>query len=84
MQKIQIKSLDNNKYNYFLLENKRTSINDAKSLLFKLTGEKASTIIDESGIQATDIGFWVVKRDSSNDKFVGLINFENDNDFIYL
>lgn len=84
MKKIQIENLDNDNYNYFLLDSKQITENDAKSLLFKLTGEKTSTIINENGIKASENGIWVVKRNSGNNKFVNLINFENDNDFIYL
>lgn len=81
MKKILLKSNNSSEFDYFLLESKKITFDKAKSLVYKISNETEGSIIDEFGVQATNIGFWVIKRRKSDNKFMEVLHFENDKYF---
>ena len=65
MKKVILQDQHNNDYQYFLLTEKEINLKEACELAYNLTKEEKATIIESAGITATN-GFWIMKRDLSN------------------
>lgn len=83
MQKITVRYLDNNKFDFYLLSPKIINIKNAKSLIKKLYGDNEIQIIQENGITASNTGFWVIKK-SKEGSYIEMINFDDDSQFEFI
>lgn len=83
MKKIRIKGReDNNKY--YLLSTRELNENEIGELVKSyLAVDEKATIIDEAGIKASANQLLVLMKDKNN-KYLSIIPFENDDEFIYL
>lgn len=81
MQKVKPKYIHDNQYEYTLLEPKKISLDKAKSLIYKLTGDEEISVIKKDGISAPDKGFWVKVTNIKDGRYVKIMNFENEDDF---
>jgi hypothetical protein len=83
MEKVIIKNLDNDKFDFYLLNSKIINIEDADSLIRKLYGDNEIQIIQENGITASNTGFWVIKK-SKEGSYIEMINFDDDSQFEFI
>lgn len=81
MIKIEIDNYDSDNFNYYLLTKEKVPLEEVSSLLKAFTNSTKFVRVRDGGVEATDRGYWVVKR-TKEDAYVELLNFENDSKFI--
>lgn len=81
MIKIEINNYDNDNFNYYLLTKEKVPLEEVSSLLKAFTNSTKFVRVTDGGVEATDRGYWVVKRTKEN-VYVDLLNFENDSKFM--
>ena len=83
MKKIRIRGIEDSN-NYYLLETQELKDNEIGKLLKPFLGvDEKVKIINDMGVKGSANQLLVLKR-NSDEKYLGIISFENDNDFIYL
>lgn len=83
MRKIKIRNIEDSN-NYYLLNSRELNNEEIGKFLKNFIDDgEIVKIIDDGGVKGSANQFLVLKRDS-NEKYLGIISFDNDNDFIYL